>query len=88
MIAIYKKGLPPRPKAYSSEWSGEYKRLWAICKSCWDFDPKSRPSLDMIVNELNRIRRKSGKINQKSSASMANTFTDSEDPRLIILPHS
>lgn len=76
MITIYKKGLPPRPKAYSSKWSGEYKRLWAICRSCWDFDPQARPSLEMIVNELDGIRRKS---------SVDHTYVFSHDDYIVML---
>ena len=57
MIAIYKRTLPPRPREYVTIWSEEYKLLWTICETCWNFTPASRPTMDTILVGLDDIFR-------------------------------
>ncbi|QRV95293.1 Tyrosine kinase family catalytic domain protein [Ceratobasidium sp. AG-Ba] len=67
---IETKGLPARtdhPKF--EEYSLEPDRMWRLLESCWAYDPRERPTIDDVVNELRAIESHSQPISAAKKES-------------------
>ncbi|KAI5120170.1 hypothetical protein M0805_008437 [Coniferiporia weirii] len=49
------RGQLPSPPTHVETWPKRYQEAWAICKSCWVFDPKRRITMMDIVKRLKAL---------------------------------